>query len=338
MKSTPSLIRIMDRKKAAATAVVLVVISSAAVIAWWYPTTQPDVPMLNVRIGYLTQDLHQLALRVAIVKGWFAEAGINVERLSYQNGAYEMDGFQAGQIDMGYLGIAPALVKTINQGIGVTILAGVNSEGSSIEVLKSEYDSGMITSMANLAGKTIYEPGPSTVQNFLLRLALNQSGMAVDDVSLEVARVQDMADSLSPNGPSFIAWEPFPSLAEYENITVPLLSSHDIWPNHPCCVLASTNGFLSNNPAIVQKVVAIHVRAEAWILSHPSEALAIAVNWLGVDQAPVETALGRIIYNYTINAAGIQTYLQFLVNQGLVQMDSSEIGPFLSTFLNETYI
>lgn len=333
MKSTPSLIRRLDRKKAAAIAVVVVVFSSAAVIAWWYPAAQPDV-----RIGYLTQDLHQLALRVAITKGWFAEAGLNVELLSYQNGAYEMDGFQAGQIDMGYLGIAPALVKTINQGIGVTILAGVNSEGSSIEVLKSEYDSGRVTSMADLAGRTIYEPGPSTVQNFLLRLALNQSGMTVDDVSLEVARVQDMADSLSASGPAFIAWEPFPSLAEYENITVPLLSSHDIWPNHPCCVLASTNNFLSNNPAIVQKVVAIHVRAEAWILNHPSEALSIAVNWLGVDQAPVVTALGRIIYNYTINAVGIQTYLQFLVNQGLVQMDPSEIGPFLSTFLNATYI
>ncbi len=333
MQNTPSLRSRMDRKKAAAIFVAAVVVLSVSAIAWWYPTTQPDV-----RIGYLTQDLHQLALRVAIVNGWFAEAGLNVELLSYQNGAYEMDGFQAGQIDMGYLGIAPALVKTINQGIGVTILAGVNSEGSSIEVMKSEYDSGMITSMADLAGKTIYQPGPSTVQNFLLRLALSQSGMTVDDVDLHVLQVQNMADSLSANAPAFIAWEPFPSLAEYNNISVPLLTSHDIWPNHPCCVLASTNSFLSSNPTIVQKVVAIHVRAEAWILSHPSEALSIAVNWLGVDQAPVETALGRIIYNYTINAAGIQTYLQFLVNQGLVQMDPSEIGPFLSTFLNDTYI
>jgi NitT/TauT family transport system substrate-binding protein len=333
MENKQPLIGNMNRKKAAAIVVAVVVVSSVALVAWWYPTTQPDV-----RIGYLTQDLHQLALRVAIVNGWFAEAGLSVELLSYQNGAYEMDGFQSGQIDMGYLGIAPALVKTINQGIGVTVLAGVNSEGSSIEVLKSEFDSGRITSIADLAGKTIYEPGPSTVQNFLLRLALNQSGMTVDDVQLSVARVQDMADSLSADSPSFIAWEPFPSLAEYENITVPLLSSHDIWPNHPCCVLASTNDFLSNNAAVVQKVVAIHVRAEEWILNHPSEALAIAVDWLGAAQAPVESALGRIIYNYTINVSGIQTYLQFLVSQGLAQMDTSQIGPFLSTFLNESYI
>jgi NitT/TauT family transport system substrate-binding protein len=323
----------MNRKKAAAIVVAVVVVSSFALVAWWYPATQPDV-----RIGYLTQDLHQLALRVAIVNGWFAEAGINVELLSYQNGAYEMDGFQAGQIDMGYLGVAPALVKSINQGINVTILAGVNSEGSSIEVLKSEYDSGRVTSIADLAGKTIYQPGPSTVQNFLLRLALNQSGMTVNDVDLQVTQVQNMADSLSAGAPAFIAWEPFPSLAEYDNITVPLLTSHDIWPNHPCCVLASTNDFLSNNPSIVQKIVDIHVRAEEWILAHPSEALAIAVNWLGTAQAPVVTALGRIIYNYTINASGIQQYLQFLVDQSLVQMDSSQIGPFLSTFLNESFI
>ena len=70
-----------------------------------------------------------------------------------------MDGFQAGQIDMGYLGAAPALVKSIAQSINITVLAAANKEGSAINVLKSEYDAGHVTSIADLAGKENIEKG-----------------------------------------------------------------------------------------------------------------------------------------------------------------------------------
>lgn len=323
----------MDKRQTAALAIIVVVVSSAALIALWYPATQPDV-----RIGYLSQDLHQLALRVALEKGWFEEANITVEVLVYQNGAYEMDGFQAGQIDMGYLGIAPALVKSINSGIGITLLAAANTEGSSIEVLKSEYDAGHVTSIADLAGKKIYHPGPSTVQNFLLRLALNQSGLTANDVTLEQARVQDMSDLLSVEAPAFIAWEPFPSLSYYQNLTVPLKLSGDIWEGHPCCAVATSNSFAAAHPDIVQKVVEIHIRAEEWIVNHPIEALAIAVDWLGIDEFPVSTALDRIVYDYMLDIADVQDYLEFLVEEELVgYMNDLEIIAFLDSFIDLSY-
>ncbi|MFW9907688.1 MAG: ABC transporter substrate-binding protein [Candidatus Thorarchaeota archaeon] len=323
----------MDRNKGAALVIAVVVISSAGIIALWYPTTVPDV-----RIGYLSQDLHQLALRVAIVNGWFEDEGLRVELQQYQNGAYEMDGFQAGQIDMGYLGVAPALVKSINSGIGITILAQANAEGSSIEVLKSEYDAGRVTTVADLAGKTIYHPGPSTVQNFLLRLALNQSDMTVEDVSLQVARVQDMADSLTAEAPAFIAWEPFPSLSAYQGLTVPLILSEAIWPGHPCCVLAASNDFMNAKPEIVHKVVDIHIRAEEWILNNPAQALSIAVDWLGIDETPVDTAFNRITFNYSLDVSGVEAYLEFLIDEEIVTLDMSQMQNYLSTLIDLSFI
>lgn len=323
----------MDRNKTAAIVVTVVVLSSLAVVALWYPTTVPDV-----RIGYLSQDLHQLALRVAVVNGWFEEAGLNVELLQYQNGAYEMDGFLAGQLDMGYLGAAPALVKSVNQGIGVTVLAAANSEGSSLEVLKSEYDAGHVTNITDLVGKTIYHPGPSTVQNFLLRLALNQSGMSIEDVTLQVARVQDMADLLTPEAPAYIAWEPHPSLSAYEQRTVPLMLSGEIWSQHPCCVVAAENNFLADNPEIVQTVVDIHVRAQDWILDNPVDALAIAVDWLGIEESPVETAFNRITYNYTLNVPGVGAYLRFLISEGLVTLEESQVETYLANFIDLSFL
>ncbi len=317
------------------TAVVLaiVVVSSVALVALWYPTTVPDV-----RIGYLNQDLHQLAVRVALKKGWFEEEGLNVQLLQFGNGAYEMDGFLGGQIDMGYLGAAPALTKSINQDIGITILAAVNLEGSAIMVHKGEYDDGRIVDLSDLAGKRIYHPGPSTVQNFILRLALNQSGMSIDDVSLETARPQDMGISLSPESPAFIAWEPFPSLAEYDGLAVPLLLSGEIWPGHPCCVVASSNSFLQEHPDRVQKVISVHKRAEEWIVQNPIDALAIAVDWLGAEEEAVETAFNRIIYDYTLNRTGLERYLEFLIHEELVEMDYGDMTEFLDGFINGTFL
>lgn len=311
----------------------IVVVSSVALVALWYPTTVPDV-----RIGYLNQDLHQLAVRVALKKGWFEEEGLTVQLLQFGNGAFEMDGFLGGQIDMGYLGAAPALTKSINQDIGITLLAAVNLEGSAIMVHKGEYDAGRIADMSDLAGKTIYHPGPSTVQNFILRLALNQSGMIIDDVSLETARPQDMGISLSPNSPAFISWEPFPSLAEYDELAVPLLLSGEIWPGHPCCVVASSNSFLQEHPDRVQKVISVHKRAEEWIVQNPTDALAIAVEWLGAEEEAVETAFNRIIYDYNLNRTGLERYLEFLIHEELVEMDYGEMTEFLDGFINGTFL
>ncbi len=318
----------MERNKVLGLAVIVIVISSIGIIAVWNPAPAPDV-----RIGYLSKDLHQLALRVAIENGLFEREGINVKLVEYGNGALEMDGFLAGQIDMGYLGVAPALVKSINQEIDVTVLAAVNLEGSAIMVSKEEYDAGHITTIADLIHKGVYQPGPSTVQNFLLRLALNQSGFSYDNITAYTTSPSLMADSLTAENPAFVAWEPFNAKAEYDEKAVPLIQSGDIWPNHPCCVVASANTFLSNNPDIVQKVVDIHIEAEEWIVNNTDDAIAIAVDWLEMDQEPVVNAFNNIIYDYNVNRTGIEIYLNFLINEN--QLDEDKIPSNTAAFLDE---
>jgi len=320
----------VEKNKAIGVTVAVLIVSSVAIVVVLTPNPN------TVRIGYLSQDLHQLALKVAQSKGWFEDEGLNVELLQYQNGAYAMNGFGGGQIQMGYLGAAPAMVKGINEEIAITILAAVNLEGSAITVKKSAYENGDVTEISDLAGKTVYHPGPSTVQNFLLRLALNGSGLTINDIDPQVKRVQDMAISLSEEAPAFIAWEPFPAQSDYENTTTPLMLSGAIWPNHPCCVVAATNEYMENNPDIVQKVISVHKRAEEWIVQHPTEALQIAIDWLGIDEGAVELAFSRIIYDYNLNRTGLRMYLDFLIHQELVDIDTPE--QFLDGFINTTFI
>jgi NitT/TauT family transport system substrate-binding protein len=323
----------LDRNQSIALVVAAIVITSVGLVVLWNQAPTPDV-----RIGYLSKDLHQLALRVAIVNGYFEREGITIDLLAYGNGGFEMAGFQSGQIDMGYLGAAPALTKRLNEEIMVTILAAANMEGSAIMVDKTEYELGHVTSVANLTGKGVFHPGLPTVQNFLLRLALNQSGLSYSDINPLQQIPSAMADSLTAETPAFIVWEPFNALSEYQNKTVPLILSGDIWPQHPCCVLAADNTFLANNPELVPKVVQIHQEATDWIVTHPTEAIAIAIDWLEMDATPVTTAFNRIIFDYNLNVTGIEMYLDFLISEEQIVNIPPSIPDFLDGFINQTYV
>lgn len=127
----------------------------------------------KVRIGYLTADLHQLALFVAVKEGYFNETGMNLELKQYRNGVAVMEAFRSGEIDVAYLGGAPATLKRINDDIKVEIIAGANNEGSAI-VVQPE-----IKDVSDLKGKTIAIPGYGTVQDFLLRLVAEKNGLKV---------------------------------------------------------------------------------------------------------------------------------------------------------------
>lgn len=324
----------MVKTKTLAIFVAVVVISSFAVYGYWSTIT----PRADVRIGYLNQDLHQLALRVALVNGYFDDVNITVDVVEFGNGALEMDGFLADQLDMGYLGAAPALTKRLNQDILITVLAAVNLEGSVIMVKKSEYDSGAVTNIANLTGKGVHHPGPSTVQNFLLRLALENAGMTYEDINPVYTAPPYMEAALTAEAPAFIAWEPFPAKAEYNDAAVVLLNSGDIWPGHPCCVVASANSFMEAHPDVVQKVIDVHKRAEQWIVDNPIAAISIAVDWLEMDQSPVENAFNRIIFDYDLNMTGLTMYLEFLIDQDLVELQLSEVASFMNGFVNTTFV
>jgi NitT/TauT family transport system substrate-binding protein len=116
------------------------------------------------------------------------------------------------------------------------------------------------------------------------------------------------------------------------------MNSGEIWPNHPCCVVASTNSFLEAHPDVVQKVINVHKRAEQWIVDNPLDAIAIAVDWLEMDQSPVENAFNRIIFDYNLNMTGLTMYLEFLIDQEQVDLQLSEVANFMDSFVNATFV
>ncbi len=148
------------------------------------PLTELALPeTVNIRYGYLINDVHELPFYVGWKKGWFDDVGINItlaEGAPFQNGAFEMQkGFKAGTVDIGSLGIPPVIIHRINSNdftiddAKVGVISGMNNEGSVIVVASD------INSLQDLRGKTVGYPGPGTIQHVLFLMAADKEGLKV---------------------------------------------------------------------------------------------------------------------------------------------------------------
>jgi NitT/TauT family transport system substrate-binding protein len=136
-----------------------------------------DETVGSVDLGYLNGDLHQFARVVASnVTMWegteyegkdlFTQWGVEIASPApFANGAFVMQAFDTGLIDMAYLGSPPAILKHLNvntDNSDIRIVAQVNVEGSAI-VVNNE-----IQTIDDLVGKTIGTPGPGSIQHLML--------------------------------------------------------------------------------------------------------------------------------------------------------------------------
>jgi len=133
-----------------------------------------------VRIGYLSADLHQLAIYIALKEGYYNEVGLVegenlIVKPPYVNGVAVMEAFKNKEIDASYLGGAPATLKRINDKTNIHIVAGANNEGSAI-VVRADSD---IYNTSDLQGKTIATPGVGTVQDFIVRQVASDENLTI---------------------------------------------------------------------------------------------------------------------------------------------------------------
>ncbi|MEW5912914.1 MAG: ABC transporter substrate-binding protein [Thermodesulfobacteriota bacterium] len=283
-----------------------------------------------IRIGYLQADIHQLACWVALDKGFYRAEGLKVQVAGiFRAGPEEMSAFAAGDLDMGYVGEAPATTAVANGAARVQVVAQVNTEGSAIVVAKKS----AITSLADLKGKRVAIPGHSTVQDFLLKKALSQAGLPLTAVQALVVKPPEMISALREGQiAAFIAWQPYPAKAQTMGVGRVLMDSGQIWPDHPCCVLVVAERFLASRPADARAMLRAHLRATRFIHEHPQEALAIGVRYTGMDQATVRLAMAGVKYTYQISVAGEREYVAFLKKLGYIKL--GDVNGFVDRFLN----
>ena len=143
-----------------------------------------------------------VAFDVAIQKGWYKDAGVNVEFV-WMEYAPSMEAFQAGKVDAVTVTNGDQLVMGAAGKSSKAILINDTSFGNDMIVAKAG-----ISSLKELKGKKIgLELG--LVEHLMLLKALEANGMAEADVTLVNVPTNDTPQTLASGGVDAIAaWQP----------------------------------------------------------------------------------------------------------------------------------
>ena len=283
-----------------------------------------------IRLGYLQNDIHQLACWVALDKGFYAQEGLDVKVAGiFKAGPEMMSAFSAGALDVGYVGVAPATTAVANKTARVVVLAQANSEGSALVIRKDS----RIKAVSELKGKTIAVPGHATVQDFLIHKLLAKTNFLAGQTHIMVIKPPEMIGALRNRDiDGFIAWEPFPAKAVTMGVGQVLITSRDIWKDHPCCVLAVDSRFLESRAEEAKSMVKAHVKATDFINQNLREAMQIAVKYTGMDEKTITTAMKNVKYSYFFNADAEKEYVHFLSQWKYIRVE--DVSAFTGRFIN----
>ncbi|MCK5660971.1 MAG: ABC transporter substrate-binding protein [Methanosarcinales archaeon] len=239
----------------------------------------------QLRIGY-QPSTHQMAHMTAMEKGWWSQDlapyGIDmINDFEFGTGAPEMHAMLAGELNIAYVGAAPA-IAAMDKGLDAKIVAGVQTQGSDI-VLRPEIE---YNNPSDLKGLKIATFPPGTIQYTLLRNWLNEHEIDPDtDLDIVTMGPGDAITAISAGRVDGVFLpHPAPTIIESEGNGRSVVSSGDMLQDHACCVLVVSGELLRENPELVSQIVQTHIRATEYNINNIDEASGIFANKTGWDK------------------------------------------------------
>jgi len=371
----------MDKKIIAIVLVIVLVAAAlAAGIVLMSSSGAPSAPS-NIRVGYIAGDIHHLPFAIANnvtvggTESIYAANDLNVTANGYANGGAIMDtGFAQDAIDIAYVGSAPAISKHLNLGksmLNTSIIAQVNEEGSLIVA-------DLATSNASdLVGKKVASPSKASIQYLILLKWLENNGLNItgdlkpyngtvtyigsvnytDAAAGTLKTLMTKPSTDVDHIAAFICWEPFGSDVIDGGIGHLLASSHDVWPNHPCCVIVVSNVFAATHPEAVKRFIAAHKQAINWTnTAKNTNATAnymllveITSSFTAKNATVAADALAEMKYSYDISASTIdmlEEFTQKMMDFNLIAASKltaggntyASVSDFIANYVKTDYI
>lgn len=141
---------------------------------------------------------------------------------------------------------------------------------------------------------------------------------------------------------AFIAWEPFPAEAAVDGYARYLINSSEIWPNHPCCILAASKSYTDDR--VLTAIVWAHIKATQFINdpANHNKTVQYAMEFTGKNRRTAETALANIDFVEYPNTTEFENYYYRLKAGHLLKRSAESLGyandrAFFNDFLDQSY-
>lgn len=276
----------------------------------------------DLRVGVLSGDMRQLPYYVASEKGFFRDAGLEVkDEMMFGTGAELMSAFEAGQIDMGYVDLGSPVTFAGRNMADVKVLAQ-SSEGGSALIVKSGLEAADIK---ELKDQRVGIPGTASLEDYLLRTALEKAGVAENEITTIEVRPYEMVSYLSAGSiEAFIGFEPYPAEAQEDEAGRIIMTSEDIVKNMPSSLLVLDSSFADKNPETVKKIQKAHRNAIEFIQENPVESIDLGNLEINTGKEASVSAMESINYSSAIDRRSLEDYVGFLVDLGIIDVEPAD--------------
>jgi NitT/TauT family transport system substrate-binding protein len=244
--------------------------------ALWLALALPGAALAqdSVRIGHLgiTPDG---PFYIALEKGYFKEAGIEVKFEPFVSAVDAMAPLSAGQIEVAGGAIGPSLYNGFARGLPLRIVAhrtrDVPGNSADLIMLRSDLKA-RVKSPADLKGMTIAINAPGAPHHYMVDKLLQQARLSLKDVKLVYMPWPDMGTAFTNkviDGGGVV--EPFPAFFEQKGVAYTAWRASDAVkdPWFEVAVIFYNDDWAKKNPRVANEFMVAYVKAsrdlmEAW--------------------------------------------------------------------------
>lgn len=191
-----------------------------------------------------------IATFVALDRGYFTQAGVNVSLELFKTSADEIPALASGQLLIGAGGVNAGLFNAVAQGIPMVIAADQNFDPASFTgtgwfVREDEADS--IKDAKDLKGKTIALGSTGSVIDTELNVMLTQAGLTANDVNIKSVSYPDQPAAMQNKSIDVAyAFQPFSTVMVNQKFARLWKTAGQVIPNHEATVVLYS-------PAVIDK-------------------------------------------------------------------------------------
>ncbi len=243
----------------------------------------PEKPKITIGVGGKPL-LYYLPLSIAESKGYFKEAGLDVEINDFGGGSRALQALLGGSVDV-VTGAYEHTIRMQTKGQDVRAVLELGRFPGIVLAVKKDR-AGTIKTAADLKGKKIGVTAPGSSTNFFVNYLMAKAGASYKDAAFigvgtglsavaaikkgeidAIANLDPVISKLETDGDVFILAD-----TRTEAGTKAIFGG-----SNPAAVVYMKNDFIEKNPNTAQAIVTAHYKALKWIASASPEEIAKAV-------------------------------------------------------------
>ncbi|MGL5630784.1 MAG: ABC transporter substrate-binding protein [Azovibrio sp.] len=234
----------------------------------------------TLKVGYLPVTGHGKFF-VAKEQGFFAQEGLDVELIEFQNSADGLNAIIAGKLDTGAFGtVAP--IAHASKGAKIKIIGGIMGEDAAI-ITKPE-NAAALSDLKNYKGKKIatvrMASGDAVLRGGLKDAGLNwKKDVKIFELKNPAAVLEAVKSGQVDAG---VVWGPHDLRAEAQGLKV-VIRSGTLQPGHPCCRLVVTDARIKDT-ATWEKFLRAILRAEKFAAENKKETIRDIAKYVKLDE------------------------------------------------------